>query len=133
MQSKKAVDWGGADTIVFVTGKGAEERTVYWVSVALQLYLFDVELPETIVIMTNDKLLFLGSSSKVTKLNFLETYAEKPSRPALEFLVLDRGNQKAQFAQIIQVIRQSGKKVGCIARDAQATHQSRSLSSFGSR
>ena len=33
LQEHKDSDWGGADSVVFVAGKG-EEETDYWVSVA---------------------------------------------------------------------------------------------------
>jgi len=66
--TNKDTDWGGADAVVITAGKGEEEQTVYWVSVAAQLYLFDVELPESVLILTKDALHFFGSSSKIKKL-----------------------------------------------------------------
>eukprot|EP01048_Picozoa_sp_COSAG05_P006451 COSAG05_NODE_418_length_10011_cov_18.784100_5_plen_1012_part_00 len=118
MQEHKDTDWGGADSIVIVAGKGGEEQTVYWVSVAVQLYLLDVELPESIILMTKGTLHFLGSSSKVKKLRVLEDYDGKPAELAVKLIVKDKDDHSAQLSQLLDLARGAGPKVGTILKEA---------------
>ena len=118
LQEHKDSDWGGADSVVIVAGKGGEEQTVYWVSVAAQLYLLDVELPESVILMTKGKLYFLGSSSKVKKLRVLENYEKKPAELAVELVVKEKDDCSAQLDELLGVARQAGPKVGTILKEA---------------
>jgi nucleosome binding factor SPN SPT16 subunit len=118
-QSNKDTDWGGADAVVITAGKGEEEQTVYWVSVAAQLYLFDVELPESVLILTKDKLHFFGSSSKIKKLRVLEEQRpEKSIAPVLNFITKEKGDGvAAQLTQLTEILTAAGPKVGMVTKE----------------
>lgn len=117
--ANKDTDWAGADALVITAGKGEEEQTVYWVSVAAQLYLFDVELPESVLIMTKEKLHFFGSSSKIKKLKVLEeNRPEKSIAPTLEFIAKEKGDGvAAQMAQLVEILKAAGPKVGMVTKE----------------
>eukprot|EP01047_Picozoa_sp_COSAG01_P058297 COSAG01_NODE_6853_length_3468_cov_28.165331_1_plen_719_part_10 len=104
--------------MVLTAGKGGEEQTVYWVSVALQLYLFDIELPESIVLMTKDKVVFLASSSKVKKLRVLDSYPDKPDKPLVELIVKEKGDCSRQFAHLLGSALSCGPRVGSVVKEA---------------
>ena len=105
--------------MVITAGKGEEEQTVYWVSVAAQLYLFDVELPESVLILTKDKLHFFGSSSKIKKLRVLEEKRpEKSIAPALDFITKEKGDGvAAQLTKLIEILTAAGPKVGMVTKE----------------
>ena len=116
-QKHKEDDWGGADSVMLVAGKGDEEATVYWVSVAAQLYLFDVELPESVIILTKDTMHFYGSNSKIKKLRVLR---ESSSDLKMEFIVKDKADYKSQLPKLVEILTAAGPKVGSVVKEEPA-------------
>ena len=102
---------------MLVAGKGDEEATVYWVSVAAQLYLFDVELPESVIILTKDTMHFYGSNSKIKKLRVLR---ESSSDLKMEFIVKDKADYKSQLPKLVEILTAAGPKVGSVVKEEPA-------------
>ena len=102
-----------ASSLVIVSGKGEEDATVYWNSVAIQLYLFDCELPESIMVLTKDKFYYHGSSSKIKKLQGLADYDKKPAVPALEFVAKPKKDDNTpNLQQLVDAIQGAGASFG---------------------
>eukprot|EP00842_Homolaphlyctis_polyrhiza_P000747 jgi/Hompol1/1673/HPOL_002486-RA len=56
-------DFGGADALCFMVGSG-EDAPVYSKSLALQTWLLGYEFPDTIIVVTDKKILFLTTAKK---------------------------------------------------------------------
>ncbi|KAK7888368.1 FACT complex subunit spt16 [Exophiala xenobiotica] len=112
---KRAGDgsFGGADSIVILTGK-ADQDTQYTKSNALHFWLLGYEFPATLMVFTTAVLYIVTTEKKARHLQNL-----KNGKIPLEILTVNTKEPETRtkgFEKCIDVIKSAGKKVGVIQK-----------------
>jgi nucleosome binding factor SPN SPT16 subunit len=108
-------EFGNADSLLFVTGTSDDEIS-YQKTISLQIWLLGYEFPETLVLITMDKVYFVTSQKKGKILETLDIKSDKQ----IPFEVFKRTKDSAynaeQFKKLLECIAksQNGKTVGII-------------------
>ena len=94
---------------------GVDEEMVYSKSNSLQSWLLGYELPDTILVMTQENIIFLASKKKIEFLRPLESNLDSTRTvPDVKLLVRDKEDKdKKNMAKLIDSIK-SSKKGKCI-------------------
>lgn len=106
-----------SDAVMVLVGRTDELE--YCKSLTIQQWLFNLEIPDLLMIMTKSTIFFLATKKKI---DFLKPLKDKaPSNngklPKIELLVRDKNDMnKSNFEKIISGLRAS-KKLGIIAKD----------------
>ncbi|KAJ3089807.1 FACT complex subunit spt16 [Quaeritorhiza haematococci] len=110
-------DFGNADFLSIVVGNASEEMS-YFKSTALQTWLTGYEFPDTIIVITPEKFVFLTSQRKAA---ILEGLKRDDGRVQIEILkrTKDEAANKEVFQQLINIMASSkdGKKAGVLVKD----------------
>ena len=112
-------EWSKLDAFVFAVG--VDEEMVYSKSNTLQSWLLGYELPDTVLVMTEENIIFLSSKKKIEFLRPLESNLDSSKTvPDVKLLVRDKEDKdKRNIAKLIESIRKSknGKSVGTFTKD----------------
>ncbi|KAF2146297.1 uncharacterized protein K452DRAFT_305247 [Aplosporella prunicola CBS 121167] len=106
--------FGGASSIVVLVGK-ANESSIYPKNVAFQLWLLGYEFPTTLFVITQDGIQIITTKKKATYLEHL-----KGGKVPVDVHIRgkDAEANAKQFTQCLDVIKNAGKKVGILTKDA---------------
>ncbi|KAI9883318.1 MAG: FACT complex subunit spt16 [Watsoniomyces obsoletus] len=112
---KRANDawFGGVGAIVVLLGK-TEESNAFPKNNAIHFWLLGYEFPASLFLFTPDKFYVVTTSKKAKHLEPL-----KEGKIPVEVLVRgkDAGQNMKLFEKIVEIIKESGKKLGVIAKD----------------
>jgi len=111
-------EFGNADSLLFVTGT-SEDEISYQKTISLQIWLLGYEFPETLILITMDKVFFVTSQKKGKILETLDIKSDKQIPFQVFKRTKDNGYNAEQFKNLIDCISksQNGKNVGIIQKD----------------
>lgn len=111
--------WNSAEALVVPVGASSEELR-YHKSIALQVWLYGYELPDTVMLFTKEDLYVLTSSKKAALLQELVTPAQHEANIKLQFLERAKGEDgSAQIQKLIDVLKKQAAQgsVGTLPKD----------------
>ncbi|KAL6764928.1 global transcription factor [Haematococcus lacustris] len=103
-QETNTAAWGGARAILVSVGAASEDLR-YLKSLALHLWLFGYELPDTVLVFTSNELHVLSSQKKVDVLQPLAATAEAQGVRLVMHVKAKTEDGSAQMAELLQVVR----------------------------
>lgn len=108
-----------ADAIVVALGT---DEDPYSKSTCFQAWLFGYELPDMVMVLCREKIVFLSSKKKIDFIRQFESDAKSSDdlMPPLKLLVRDKSDKdKANFEEIISELKESaeGKTIGVYTKD----------------
>jgi len=109
-----------ADSIVLAVG--VDEEVVYCKSSTMQIWLFGIELSDTIAVFTEKTVLILASKKKIDYLKPLESMKEndKENLPSVNLLIRNKADKdKANYEKLVSAMSSSknGKAMGVFSKD----------------
>ncbi|KAJ2779160.1 FACT complex subunit spt16 [Coemansia interrupta] len=104
------------DSILILQGR-SDENHPYTKTIATQMWLLGYEFPNTLILVTSDKIYVVASQKKA---KILEALKSTPGGVPIEIFVHGKDAAKNQeiFNQTISVMKSSGAKLGVIAKDS---------------
>jgi len=111
-------EFGNADSLLFVTGTSDDEIS-YQKTISLQIWLLGYEFPETLILITMDKVYFVTSQKKGKILETLDNKSDKQVPFEVFKRTKDSAYNAGQFKTLLNCISksQNGKIVGIIQKD----------------
>lgn len=111
--------WKGADAIVIDTGK-YDEDAMYLRSTSLHNWLFGLEMPDTVIVVTETMLYVLGSAKKVAIIEPLQS--KRPSDAKLSVLCYTRSKadkDASNYATLVEKVKGShdGRAVAMLLKE----------------
>ncbi|RMD44754.1 hypothetical protein DV735_g293, partial [Chaetothyriales sp. CBS 134920] len=115
-QDKRASDgiFGGADSIVIVTGKASEQENVYQKNNTLHFWLLGYEFPATLIVFTPTTAYIVTTEKKAKHLQPL-----KNGKIPVELITVDTKKPEtrtAAFDKCTGIIKAAGPKAGVLAK-----------------
>ncbi|KAI9104535.1 FACT complex subunit-domain-containing protein [Phlyctochytrium arcticum] len=115
--SRTTPEWASTDVLALLVG-AAEEDAPYQKGSAIQTWLLGYEFTETLVLVTEDKVVFYTSEKKS---KYIEPLIKKGTGVTIEIVKRskDEAANKAAVGELLQAISSSfsGKKIGTFAKD----------------
>ncbi|KAL3130646.1 hypothetical protein ABBQ38_008037 [Trebouxia sp. C0009 RCD-2024] len=112
--------WNGAEAIVVPVGASSEELR-YHKSIALQVWLYGYELPDTIMLFTKEAVYVLTSTKKAALLHELVGPAQKEADIKLIFFERAKGDDgSAHIQKMIEILKGANGSVGTLPKDKPA-------------
>ncbi|KAI6232490.1 FACT complex subunit [Aphelenchoides besseyi] len=105
------------EVLCFAVANGVSD--VYSKSQSLQTWLFNCNMPDTILVLSKSGIQFLGSEKKAQFFSPLES-AENLHPAIPQFTVMHRDKatkDKHNFDKIIEMVKNAGGKFGCFAKE----------------
>ena len=107
--------WGGADALCIPMGSVKEQDVVYSKSSSLHLYLLGYEFPDSLIVITPDRLYFMATQKKIA---YIETLKDENKFPIVTLVKSkDEAANRENFKVIINDIKgHGGKQLGTLLR-----------------
>lgn len=103
------------DAIVVPVGQCDDVE--YCKSLSLQEWLFNIEIPDILMIFSKKAMIFLATKKKTDFLKTLQA-TQKEGLPKIELLVRNKDdNNKANFERILNTLKDSGNNIGIFSKD----------------
>lgn len=103
------------DAIVVIVGQCDDSD--YCKSLSLQEWLFNIEIPDILMIFSKKSMVFLATKKKIDYLRSLQS-AHKEGIPKIELFVRNKeDSNKANFEKILSSLKDNGRNLGIFVKD----------------
>ena len=97
---------------------GQLDSVEYCKSLTIQGWLFNMDIPDLLMVFGKSKIIFLAGKKKIDFLKSLKDKAPSGTKvPSIELFVKDRDDNSANFEKIVNLMKNDGKNIGIFAKD----------------